>query len=239
MAMVPNVAPRERVFRPLLRAVRRAAHTGTTCPACSSADVRRSLRRSFFDVALASFFLVPFRCRACRARFFRVWRPAFKIPAESPRAPVLIMPRPLLEIYPVAEPPRVQPLPFTRPRSILILESDPFVRKLLCRLLHRRGYFTHEVVDADDLGAELRERRVDLLIIEASLASSSGLDATLAFARLHPSLKILALSAEPLNGAEISGRCLALAKPFASQMFLECVDRLLESETQPDRGIAL
>jgi hypothetical protein len=44
---------------------------------------------------------------------------------------------------------------------------------------------------------------------------------------------------EPLNGAEIPGRCLGLAKPFASRMFLESVDRLLEFETSPADGIAL
>jgi CheY-like chemotaxis protein len=250
MAMVPNIAPGERVFRPLMRAVRRAASTGTSCPACGSTDVRRSLRRSFFDFALACFFLVPFRCRACRARgarFFRVWRPAFRIPPEPLRASLLIMPRPLPEIEPLEphlpEPPPPRPLPrlvgHPRPRSVLLLESDASIRKLLRRLLDRRGYFTHEVMDAEDLGAELRERRVDLLIIESSPGGSNGLGATLALARVHPTLKILALSMDPQNGAEFPGRCLALAKPFASEMFLESVDRLLEFETPPDNGIAL
>jgi CheY-like chemotaxis protein len=255
MAIVPNVVPRERAYRPLIRAVRRVATTPVSCAACGSTDVRRSLRQSFFDVALACFFLAPFRCRACRARFFRVWRPVLKNPAETPRAPVLIMPRQLLEIDPLepyptpdsVEPLRTQPLPhlveslpiapqllrFTRPRSILILESDPSIRKLLCRLLDRRGYFTHEVIEPGDLPAELRERRVDLLII------ADGLSAALALALLHPNLKILALSPDSLNGAEIPGRCLALTKPFSFESFLECVDRLLEPVTPVDNGIGL
>jgi CheY-like chemotaxis protein len=244
MAMVPNIAPGERVFRPLMRAVRRAASTGTSCPACGSTDVRRSLRRSFFDYVLACFFLVPFRCRACRARgarFFRLWRPAFRIPAEPLRTSLLIMPRPLPEIDGLEphlpEPPRPRPVPrlvgHPRPRSVLLLESDPSIRKLLRRLLDRRGYFTHEVMDAEDLGTELRERRVDLLVIADEPNSA------LELASVHTNLKILALSMDPQNGAEFPGRCLALAKPFASQMFLESVDRLLEFETPPDSGIAL
>jgi DNA-binding NtrC family response regulator len=162
-----------------------------------------------------------------------------------------MMPRPLLEIDPLAphfpEPPRMQPVPrlvesgpiapqplrFTRPRSILILESDPSIRKLFRRLLDRRGYFTHEVVAAGDLPAELRERRVDLLII------ADGLKVALALARLHPNLKILSLSPDAVNGAEIPGRCLALTKPFSFETFLECVDRLLEPVTPPDIGIGL
>jgi CheY-like chemotaxis protein len=227
MAMVPNIASGERVFRPLIRAVRRAANAGTSCPACGSTEVRRSLRRGFFDFTLACFFLVPFRCRACRARparFYRLWRPAFKIPVEPLRTSWLIMPRtPAL--------PRLVERP--RPRSVLILESDPSIRKLLRRLLDRRGYFTHEVMDARDLPTELRERRVDLLVIadEPNLA--------LDLASVHTNLKILALSMESLNGAEIPGRCLALAKPFAPHMFLESVDRLLEFETSQANGIAL
>lgn len=244
MAMVPNIAPGERVFRPLVQAVRRAANAGTYCPACGSTDVRRSLRRGFNDRVLAWFFLVPFRCRKCRARFFRLWRPAFKVPVEPLRALLLIMPRPLPELDPLEplepqlpEPPRPLPVPrligHPRPRSVLLLETDPSIRKLLRRLLDRRGYFTHEVMEAEDLGAELRERRVDLLIIADE--PNSALQA----AHLHPALKILALSIDPQHDAEIPGRCLALAKPFASQMFLESVDRLLEFETPPDHGIAL
>jgi DNA-binding response OmpR family regulator len=139
------------------------------------------------------------------------------------------MPRQLPEIDPV-EPPRTAAslVRFTPPRSILILESDPSIRKLLRRLLDRRGYFTHEVIEPGDLAAELRERRVDLLIIDLPLMGGNGLDAAFALARVHPDLKVLALSLEPLDSAEIPGRCLALAKPFSLEMFVACADRLLE-----------
>ncbi len=123
----------------------------------------------------------------------------------------------------MADPPAdAQPVRLTRPRSILILESDPSIRKLLRRLLDRRGYFTYEVLKPEDLPAELRERRVDLLIIEDSLLDAAA-------APVHSDLKILSLSLGPLNGAVIPGRSLALTKPFSSRMFIECVDRLLET----------
>jgi|HubBroStandDraft_5_1064220.scaffolds.fasta_scaffold13856_3 hypothetical protein len=248
MALVPNVVLSERAFRPLMRAVRKAAITGKTCPICGSDEVRRSARWGFLDAVLICLFLAPFRCRVCRGRFYRVWRPVFQKPAEPPRAPVIMMPRPLLGIDPLdphlpgsnfIDPPRIQPdhplprlvepapvadppLRFTRARSVLILESDPSIRRLLRRLLDRRGYFTHEVIEADDLPAELLERRVDLLII------ADELNSVLAAAHVHPNLKILALSSESGNGAEIPGRCLALTKPFSLESFLESVDRLLE-----------
>ena len=60
MAIVPNVVPRERAYRPLIRAVRRVATTPVSCAACGSTDVRRSLRRTFLDVALACLLLALF-----------------------------------------------------------------------------------------------------------------------------------------------------------------------------------
>jgi hypothetical protein len=263
MARVSNVVPKERAFQPLIRAVRRVATTGTSCPTCGSLEVRRSDRWSFNDFLFAGFFLAPFRCRFCRTRFYWFWRP-FQKPAEPPLAPLLKMQRRIFEIDPLlpravepdpapldsvepqltqperplprlVEPPPsvVQPLRFTRPRSVLILESDPSIRKLLCRLLDRRGYFTHEVIQPEDLPVELRDRRVDLLII------ADELNSVLAAAHAYPNLKILALSLEPLHVAEIAGRCLALAKPFSSETFLESVDRLLESAIPPGIGIGL
>jgi hypothetical protein len=256
MARIPNAVLSERALRPLIRAVRKAAITGKSCPACGSAEVRRSARWGFLDAVLTCLFLAPFRCRVCRGRFYRVW-PVFKKPAEPTGAPVFIMPRPLLEIDPPAphlsgssfiDPPRTQPgsplprlveppsiadqpLRFTRPRSILILESDPSIRRLLRRLLDRGGYFTHEVIQPDDLPAELRDRRVDLLII------ADELNSVLAAAHVYPHLKILTLCSDSLNGNEIPGRLIALAKPFSLESFLESVDRLLEPAIQPDNGV--
>jgi hypothetical protein len=252
MSRFPNVAPGTRAYRPLMRAAGRVA-TGRFCPLCGSFEIRRSDRRTFFDLVCACFLLAPFRCRVCRLRFYRVCRPAFRKPVEPPLASVIMMPRQILEIGPAEpqpiEPPRSQPerlLPrivelapipaepvrSTLPRSVLILESDLAIRKLLRRLLDRRGYFTHEVVEPEDLPGELRARRVDLLIIEASfLSDASLLSAALALASVHPNLKILALSSDSVNGSEIPGRCLQLTKPFSLDSFLACVDRLLEPVT--------
>jgi hypothetical protein len=42
---------------------------GMQCPSCESPDVRRS-RRRWFERPISVFGLFPFRCSACRARFF-------------------------------------------------------------------------------------------------------------------------------------------------------------------------
>ena len=41
------------------------------CPNCTSIDVRRANRKGIFEEFLRLFFIAPFRCRACRHKFYR------------------------------------------------------------------------------------------------------------------------------------------------------------------------
>ncbi|MGB6944774.1 MAG: response regulator [Bryobacteraceae bacterium] len=270
MARVPSVAQTEPPLRSFSTAVRKLAVTARSCAHCGSPEIRPSNRRNALDVLLACLFLSPFRCKVCRMRFYRVWRPSLIRPPDPPVAPLLVIParrkvlaldiispthiepEPVLprheepQLIPlgshaevnapqlvenptsasVPEPP--QPLPAVQPGSILILEDDLSIRKLLRRLLDRRGYFTVEISDAADLAAELLERRAGLLIVDISATAENGVKDVAALAAAHPALKILALSAEKLPAIEIPGRLLVLIKPFPLESFVDCVERLLE-----------
>ena len=41
------------------------------CPNCTSTNVRRANRSGLFEEFLRLFFVAPFRCRACRHKFYR------------------------------------------------------------------------------------------------------------------------------------------------------------------------
>jgi hypothetical protein len=41
------------------------------CPKCGSNDVRRSESEGFYAALQRAFGRLPFRCRSCRARFYR------------------------------------------------------------------------------------------------------------------------------------------------------------------------
>ncbi len=41
------------------------------CPNCTSTNVRRAYRKGLWEEILRIFFLAPFRCRACRHKFYR------------------------------------------------------------------------------------------------------------------------------------------------------------------------
>ncbi len=44
---------------------------GAYCPKCTSTNVRRASRSGIWEECLRLFFIAPFRCRACRHKFYR------------------------------------------------------------------------------------------------------------------------------------------------------------------------
>jgi CheY-like chemotaxis protein len=246
---------------------------GRVCPNCGSPDIRPSNRRNALDVLLACLFLSPYRCRFCRIRFYRVWRPSLQRSAAPPVAPMLLIPArrkalaidgvltrhiepqpvPSLRLPQMVSPGRkidhivpapiespfvptgssAQLLAVSTPATILILEEDLSIRKLLRRLLERRGYHTVEIERIEDLAGELLDRPVDLLIVDVSTAEA-GLEAVVQLARALPDLKILALSAEALKDDEVAGRLLVLPKPFPLESFVDSVDRTLGEPKAPN-----
>jgi CheY-like chemotaxis protein len=267
MARSPSVVQTGQTIRPFATAVRKLAFAGRSCANCGSSDIRPSQSRNAFDILLACLFLTPFRCRFCRERFYRVWRPSLLNNPDPPAAPLIVMParHPLPNIDPPVhqciepEPflsPRIQPRLILSPRKpgtvtsafierleaglrspkplpdkpcdILILEKDLSIRKLLRRLLDRRGYRTVEIAEIGELDTGLDNSLSDLLVIDVSDNESMDVGALVALARAHPGLKILALSVAAPEHNGIPNRLLMLPKPFSLDRFVECVDRLLK-----------
>lgn len=266
MSRVPSVAQTGQTVRPFATAVRRLAFAGRSCGNCGSPDIRPSQSRNALDILLACVFLTPFRCRFCRERFYRVWRPGLSRSSDPPVAPLLVMPArravPIIDplLPPPIEPEALQsprshprlipsgrkagtvtsafierieagmrsprPLPDTPPGVILILESDLSIRKLLRRLLDRRGYSTVEIEQSGNLKTELENRVADLLVIDVTENEPISVQALVSLARAHPGLKILALSTEAAQDYEMPNRLVMLLKPFSLDRFVECVDRL-------------
>jgi hypothetical protein len=59
--------------------IRAAAHSWNLpmCWRCGASKVRRSAMHSMTDLVAKFLFMVPYRCRGCRSRFYglRTWRP--------------------------------------------------------------------------------------------------------------------------------------------------------------------
>jgi len=119
-------------------------------------------------------------------------------------------------------------LPLQPSLSILVLDSDPAIRKLLRRLLERCGYFVHELADATELLPELRLRKVDLLIADFGQSRQQEVETIAQLARAHPNLKIIQLASQPLESAA-PATLLVLPKPFHSDALLEGVQQAFRS----------
>jgi CheY-like chemotaxis protein len=212
------------------------------CPRCGRNDVRWSIRRSFGDRIIACFGLAPYRCRSCRYRFFRfpmgagnAPQPTADVPPQSAPAQTVTVPSVSDELSVTAQPVAAQPLdasPLTEnllasvpiARSLLILSPDPAMRRLLCKFLAQPGYHTHELADAVQLPAELRARKVDLLIADLDLPEQQGLETVASLRSMYPNLKIIALSG--LRVAGVPGSII-LPKPFHRELLLESVQNAL------------
>lgn len=92
MLRVPSVAKTEQTARPLSAVDDKLEVPGRSCTHCGSIEIRPSNRRNAMDILLACVFLVPFRCRTCRKRFYRMWRPILQQSPDLPSPPVLVMP---------------------------------------------------------------------------------------------------------------------------------------------------
>ncbi len=208
-----------------------AAMTERICPRCGRNDVRLSGRRHLVDHFLACFGLKPFRCRACRNRFYRFTIGPGK-GAESTVIPinaVTVVAEPSDDTWPLHENP-LSKIPVAR--SLLIVSRDPAVRKLLCRLLSQPTYHTHQLSDSGQLSSELRARKVDVLIIDLDLPEQQALEAVAGLRSQYPNLKIIALSGLRVGGVPGS---VILPKPFRKELLLESVQNALldAADVQP------
>src|ERR1700733_8736005 len=118
MARVPSVAQTDPSFRPLATAARKLAVAGRCCANCGSLEIRPSYSRNALDVLLACLFLAPFRCRVCRGRFYRMWRPSLQRSPVPPVAPLLLMPARRRILAPdTISPRRIEPDPVPPQRN--------------------------------------------------------------------------------------------------------------------------
>jgi CheY-like chemotaxis protein len=165
---------------------------------------------------MACFGLAPYRCRACRHRFFR-----FHAGNGNGTQAEIEVTAATIPVQPPAEHP-LSSVPIAH--SLLIVSRDPAIRKLLCKLLSQPGYHTHQLVDASQLAAELRVRKVDVVITDLDLPEQEGLETVASLRGVYPNLKIIALSA--LSVEEVPGS-VVLPKPFRREMLLESVQNAL------------
>ncbi len=161
------------------------------CPKCGWSDVRLSRCEGLVDFLARLAWLSPLRCRKCRLRFYRPWFIAAHADKFEPDA---LAGPPLARMMALTAPSAAAPPPlsFTPASSILLLDEDRELRRLLVRLLRRDGYLIREADYPRDALYELAAGRVDLLI--ANLHRDQSQQMLREVRDAYPSLIILELA---------------------------------------------
>jgi DNA-binding response OmpR family regulator len=107
----------------------------------------------------------------------------------------------------------------------LLLDDDPALRKLLRRLLKTGGYEVREASDSDAAIAELRGRKIDLVVVNLN-TGDEGKQAAQVLRSVCPELVIIVLS-ETVGLAETSERVLILPKPSRPFAVIQSIRQVL------------
>jgi CheY-like chemotaxis protein len=125
-------------------------------------------------------------------------------------------------------------------KTILVLEDDPSVMKLLCHLLKQ-----YSLIEATGAEQALRlflehDRRIDLLVADVTLPKSSGIKVALILRSEVRRLPVILTSGYPVNGwntmdsADLSrlgtSWLAVLQKPFEAEELLNTVREFAESK---------
>ena len=119
------------------------------------------------------------------------------------------------------------------PKSALLVEDDPPLRKLVAGYLKLLNFNVIEAADGKKAMAALGEQKYDLICLDLMLPESSGYD-VLEFIRKEGLAKVpvLMMSARSLPEdraqAEELGATLYLIKPFTRSDFTKAVKAVLE-----------
>jgi methanogenic corrinoid protein MtbC1/ActR/RegA family two-component response regulator len=124
----------------------------------------------------------------------------------------------------------------TQRKSVLIVDDDPGVRTLLRVLLEDAGYQTIEAENGRAAIDILRERAIDLALLDLVMPEQEGLETIPMIKTGFPATKIIAMSGAFggtfLSVAQSLGVAAVLAKPFTPGVLLETLTRVLASPSR-------
>lgn len=117
---------------------------------------------------------------------------------------------------------------------ILLIDDDDSVRTMLRLTLTEFGHTVIEARDGVEGLAIFPPGGVDLVITDIVMPGKEGIEVIIELRRLHPQLKIMAISGggrvgpnDYLRIASYLGAAKVLAKPFSNQELLAVIDELL------------
>ncbi|WP_437760492.1 ATP-binding protein [Sorangium sp. So ce1389] len=131
-------------------------------------------------------------------------------------------------------PARARPSPAGGDETVLVVEDDDAVRKLIVEVLERRGYGVVSAASAEEALAALALEgvdAVDLLLTDLVMPGMNGRELAERALALHPRARVLYMSGyadDVFAGAEPDGERALLQKPFTPDALAQRVRDLLD-----------
>ncbi len=117
--------------------------------------------------------------------------------------------------------------------TILVADDDPQLRAWIRQILESRGYQVEEACDGKEALAYLERAEPAVVVLDLFMPNVDGLEVILSLRSCAKPVKILALSANPINGyntcrtAEVFGAHDTMVKPFDAATLVQHVETLL------------
>ncbi len=118
--------------------------------------------------------------------------------------------------------------------SILILDDEPGIRRMFRRYLEKAGHTVLESGNADEGFSELKNNKIDLVLLDMIMPGMNGIDALKLINRDHPGIPVIMITAvSKLDTAVNSmkeGALDYIVKPVHRKQLIDVVQKGLEQK---------
>jgi CheY-like chemotaxis protein len=116
-------------------------------------------------------------------------------------------------------------------KSVLIVDDDPHILRLLRKALSKAGYDVAEACDGRSAMNRVRQSEVDVMVTDLVMPGQEGVETITQLRREFPQVKIVAMSGAAngryLRICELLGANAVLQKPFPPKTLVEAIENLL------------
>jgi CheY-like chemotaxis protein len=109
----------------------------------------------------------------------------------------------------------------SHPASILVVDHDAAVRKVIGRVLRREGHRVEEALDGRDALRLLTDQPFDIVFLDPVMPGTDGATTGDAIRALHPSARIVYVSGIAPSGLPVGAAF--VKKPFTLRSILDAV----------------
>ncbi|SRR5258708_3337739 len=118
--------------------------------------------------------------------------------------------------------------------SVLLIDDDPAMRRLLTEVLTREGHTVRASADGQLGLQQFQQARPDVVVTDLIMPNREGIETIRAMRAIDVSVPIIAISGSAgakfmdfLKVAKLSGAALTLAKPFKAGELIGAIGKVL------------